>query len=93
MKFRNHISLKFFKVYGSVWQEGCLVKTCTSGTVVDSLAKECAKLIENEVDKMLDEKLGENDNTAINEAVMEDGKYKNPGDGYKVRDIVAIMEK
>ena len=77
-------------------QEGCLVKTCKSGTVVDSLADECVELIENEVDKILDEKLDErglmnivtnvtNDNisvTAINEAVTEDGKYKNPGDGY-----------
>ena len=85
-----------FKVTGSVLQEGCLVKTCKSGTVVDSLADECVELIENAVDTILDEKLNErglidivtnvtNDNisvTAINEAVTEDSKYKNPGDGH-----------
>merc|ERR1719312_1590596 len=69
-------SCKDLQVTGSVLQEGCLVKTCKSGTVVESLADECVELIENAVDKILDEKL---DERAINEAVTEDGKYKNPG--------------
>ena len=42
-----------------VWQEGCLVKSCNSGTVEEKLADECVKLIEKKLEEILDEKLGE----------------------------------
>ena len=45
---------------GGVWQDGCLVRTCTSGTVEESLAHECVELIERKVGKILGEKLNEN---------------------------------
>jgi len=38
-----------------VWREGCLVQTCKAGTVVESLAEECLKLIEKRVEGVLDE--------------------------------------
>ena len=38
-------------------QEGCLVQTCVSGTIVESLAKECVDLITKKVNKIVDEKL------------------------------------
>jgi len=38
-----------------VWREGCLVQTCKAGTVVESLAEECLKLIEKRVEDALDE--------------------------------------
>ena len=44
---------------GGVWQEGCLVKTCNSGTVEESLADECVELIEKKVEKILGERLAE----------------------------------
>ena len=42
-----------------MWQEGCLVKTCNSGTVEESLADECVELIEKKVEKILGERLAE----------------------------------
>ena len=42
-----------------VWQEGCLVKTCNSGTVEESLADECVELIEKKVETILGERLAE----------------------------------
>ena len=44
---------------GGVWQYGCLVKTCISGTVEESLAEECVELIEEKVDRILGEKFAE----------------------------------
>ena len=44
---------------GGVWQEGCLVKTCNSGTVEEGLADECVELIEKKVEKILGDKLAE----------------------------------
>ena len=44
---------------GGVWQDGCLVRTCTSGTVEESLADECVELIEKKVEKIMGEKLAE----------------------------------
>ena len=37
-----------------MWQEGCLVQTCKAGTVVKSLAEECLKLIEQQIEDVLD---------------------------------------
>ena len=42
-----------------VWQEGCLVKTCNSGTVEERLATECVELIEMKVEEILGERLAE----------------------------------
>jgi len=47
------------KTPGGVWQYGCLVKTCISGTVEESLAEECVEKIEEKVDRILDEKFAE----------------------------------
>jgi len=47
------------KTPGGVWQYGCLVKTCISGTVEESLAEECVELIEEKVDRILGEKFAE----------------------------------
>jgi len=41
------------KAPGGVWQEGCLVQTCKAGTVVKSLAEECLKLIEQQIEDVL----------------------------------------
>ena len=44
---------------GGVWQDGCLVRTCTSGTVEESLAHQCVELIEKKVGKILGGKLAQ----------------------------------
>ena len=38
-------------------QNGCLVQTCKSGKVEESLAEECVELIEKRVEEILEEKL------------------------------------
>ena len=40
-------------------RDGCLVHTCESGTVVESLAQECVDLIDKIANKIIDEKLAE----------------------------------
>ena len=40
-------------------QEGCLVRTCKSGTVEESLAEVCITLIDKQVEKIVEEKLAE----------------------------------
>jgi len=69
------------KAVGGVWQEGCLVKTCNSGTVEESLADECAELIEKKVEKILGEKLAEKgiECSTENGGLTEAGKYQTPG--------------
>merc|ERR1712168_1610794 len=47
------------KAHEDVWQEGCFVKTCNSGTVEQSLAEVCAKQIEKSVEKILTKKMTE----------------------------------
>jgi len=48
------------KAPGGVWQEGCLVQTCKAGTVVKSLAEECLKLIEQQIEDVLDKNKDQN---------------------------------
>ena len=43
-----------------MWQEGCLVQTCKAGTVVKSLAEECLKLIEQQIEDVLDKNKDQN---------------------------------
>merc|ERR1719474_1359925 len=64
---------------GGVQQEGCLVRTCKSGTVVESLAEECIDLIDKQVEKIVEEKLDETGCSASHEAVTGSNKYKSPG--------------
>ena len=40
-------------------QEGCLIRTCRSGTVEESLAENCVQLIEEQVEKIVEAKLAE----------------------------------
>jgi len=47
------------KAPGAVWQDGCIVKTCKSGAVEETLADECVELIEKIVEEKLEEKLAE----------------------------------
>ena len=42
---------------GEQWKEGCLVFTCNNGKVEEKLAEKCAKLIEEEVAKIVEKKL------------------------------------
>jgi len=69
------------KASEGVRQEGCLVQTCQSGRVVESLAKECVDFITESVDKIIDEKLAEKDVECSSESEppQEIGKYKIPG--------------
>ena len=48
------------KAPGGVWKEGCLVQTCKAGTVVKSLAEECLKLIEQQIEDVLDKNKDQN---------------------------------
>jgi len=66
------------KAPGGVWQEGCLVKTCNSGTVEETLAEECVKLIEKKVEKVLGERLAEK-GIECSTGLTEAGKYETPG--------------
>lgn len=66
------------KAPGGVWQEGCLVKTCNSGNVEETLAEECVKLIEKKVEKILGEKLAEK-GIECSSGLTEAGKYQTPG--------------
>jgi len=43
----------------SVLQDGCIVKTCRSGVVEETLADECVQFIEQTVEEILTEKLAE----------------------------------
>ena len=40
-------------------QDGCIVKTCKSGVVEETLADECVQFIEQTVEEILTEKLAE----------------------------------
>ena len=42
-----------------MWQDGCIVKTCKSGAVEESLSDECVQWIEKIVEDKLEEKLAE----------------------------------
>jgi len=63
-----------------VQQEGCLIRTCRSGTVEESLAENCVQLIEEQVEKIVEAKLAEAGCSVNNEAVVSGAtKYKTPG--------------
>merc|ERR1711872_607395 len=63
-----------------VQQEGCLIRTCRSGTVEESLAENCVQLIEEQVEKIVEAKLAEAGCSVNNEAVVAGAtKYKTPG--------------
>jgi len=64
---------------GGVQQEGCLVQTCKSGTVVESLAEECVALIEKQVEEVMEKKLAETGCSASNEALTDANMFKTPG--------------
>jgi len=64
---------------GGMQREGCLVRTCKSGTVEESLAEVCIALIDKQVEKIVEEKLAETGCSANNEAVSGSNKYKSPG--------------
>jgi len=66
------------QVPGGVWQQGCLVKTCNSGAVEESLAEECLEMIEKKVDEILLEKLPEKgwELATKNETATEAVKYQ-----------------
>jgi len=49
------------KAADGVWQEGCIVRTCKSGAVEESLADECVQLIEKIVEEKIVEKLAVKD--------------------------------
>merc|ERR1712179_385200 len=49
------------KAADGVWQEGCIVRTCRSGAVEESLADECVQLIEKIVEEKIVEKLAVKD--------------------------------
>jgi len=66
------------KAPGGVWQDGCLVKTCNSGTVEESLADECVELIEKKVEKILGDKLAEKGIECPAGGPTEAGKYQTP---------------
>ena len=42
-----------------MWQDGCIIKSCESGALEESLAEECVQLIEKHVEEILVEKLAE----------------------------------
>jgi len=62
------------KAGGGVWQEGCLVKTCNSGTVEGSLADECVELIDMNVEKILGERLAEKGNSGCSDESLKQEK-------------------
>merc|ERR1711915_841779 len=64
---------------GGMQREGCLVRTCKSGTVEESLAEVCIALIDKQVEKIVEEKLVQTGCSANNELVTGPNEYKSPG--------------